>query len=94
MFITCIGPNNWYMVGSLNTALTVQSWSHGCVMLMSPNKGEIAVHGSHFSGDIAVRMREVLARPWVVDHEPRTFKFVIILSSKLVPYEFPRSPGD
>ena len=46
-------------------------------MLMSPNKGEIAVHGSHFSGDIAVRMRELLARPWVVEHEPRTFKFVL-----------------
>ena len=45
-------------------------------MLMSPNKDEIAVHGSH-SGDIAVRMREVLARPWVVEHDPRTFKFVL-----------------
>ena len=84
-------------MGGLNTALTVQSWSHGCVMLMSPNKGEIAVHGSHFSGDIAVRMREVLARPWIVDHEPRTFSLsynVVILASKLVPYEFLRSPGD
>ena len=46
-------------------------------MLMSPNKDEIAVHGSHCSGDIAVRMRELLARPWVVEHEPRTFKFVL-----------------
>ena len=34
-------------------------------MLMSPNKGETAVHGHHCSGDMAVRMREVLARPWV-----------------------------
>ena len=46
-------------------------------MLMSPNKDEIAVHGSHCSGDIAVRMRELLARPWVVEHEPRNFKFVL-----------------
>ena len=34
-------------------------------MLMSPNTGETAVHGCHYSGDMAVRMREVLARPWV-----------------------------
>ena len=33
-------------------------------MLMSPNKGETAVHGCHFPGDMAVRMTE-LARPWV-----------------------------
>ena len=29
------------------------------------NKGETAVHGCHCQGDMAVRMREVLARPWV-----------------------------
>ena len=34
-------------------------------MLMSPNKGETGVHGCHCQGDMAVRMREVLARPWV-----------------------------
>ena len=34
-------------------------------MLMNPNKGETAVHGHHCSGDMAVRMREVLARPWI-----------------------------
>ena len=33
--------------------------------LMSPNKGETAVHGCHCPGDVAVHMREVLARPWV-----------------------------
>ena len=33
--------------------------------LMSPNKGETAVHDCHYQGDMAVRMREVLARPWV-----------------------------
>ena len=34
-------------------------------MLMSPNKGETAVNGCHCPGDMAVCMREVLARPWV-----------------------------
>ena len=28
-------------------------------------KGETAVHGCHCPSDMAVRMREVLARPWV-----------------------------
>ena len=32
-------------------------------MLMSPNKDETAVHGCHCPGDMAVRMRKVLARP-------------------------------
>ena len=32
-------------------------------MLMSPNKDETAVHGSHCRGDMAVRMRKVLAIP-------------------------------
>ena len=31
---------------------------------MNPNKGETAVHGCHCLGDMAVRMREVLARLW------------------------------
>ena len=34
-------------------------------MLMSLNKGETAVHDCHCPGDMTVRMREVLARPWV-----------------------------
>ena len=34
-------------------------------MLMSPSKGETAVHGCHYPGDKSMRMREVLARPWV-----------------------------
>ena len=34
-------------------------------MLMSPNEGKTAVHGCHCPGDIAVRMCEVLSRPWV-----------------------------
>ena len=29
--------------------------------LMSPNKGETAVHGCHCARNVAVRMREVLA---------------------------------
>ena len=35
----------------------------GYAMLMSPNKGETAVHGCHCPGDTAVRTREVLYRP-------------------------------
>ena len=34
-------------------------------VLMSPSKGETAVHGCHCSRDMAVRMREIMARPWV-----------------------------
>ena len=34
-------------------------------MLMRPNKDEAAVHGCQCPGDMAVRMRKVLARPWV-----------------------------
>ena len=37
----------------------------GYVMLMRPNKAETGVHGCHCPGDMAVRMRQVLARPWV-----------------------------
>ena len=33
--------------------------------LVGPNKGETAVCGCHCPRDIAVRMSEVLARPWV-----------------------------
>ena len=34
-------------------------------VLMSPSKGETAVHGCHCPRDMAVRMREILAMPWV-----------------------------
>ena len=37
----------------------------GYAMLMSPNKGETAVHGCHCPGNMAARIRELLARPWV-----------------------------
>ena len=32
---------------------------------MRPNKAKTAIHGFHYPGDMAVRMRKVLARPWV-----------------------------
>ena len=32
---------------------------------MSPNKAETAIHGCHCPGDITVRMRKVLTKPWV-----------------------------
>ena len=35
----------------------------GYAMLMSPNKDETAVHGCGCPGDMAVRMRKVLAIP-------------------------------
>ena len=38
---------------------------NGYAILMRPNKAETAVHGCHRAGDMAVRMRKVLARPWV-----------------------------
>ena len=33
--------------------------------LMKPNMGETAVHDCHCRGDMTVRLRKVLARPWV-----------------------------
>ena len=41
------------------------SLTDGYAILMSPSKGETAVHGGHCPRDMAVRMREVMARPWV-----------------------------
>ena len=35
----------------------------GYAVLMRPDKAEAAVHGCHCQGDMAVRMREVLAIP-------------------------------
>ena len=37
----------------------------GYAMLIRPNKAETAVHCCHYPGDMAVRMRKVLAGPWV-----------------------------
>ena len=49
--------------GPLHTSFT-QSLTDGYAMLMSPSKGETAVHGFHCLRDIAVHMHEVRARPW------------------------------
>ena len=38
---------------------------NGFATLVGPSKGENAVCGCHCPRDMAVRMREVLARPWV-----------------------------
>ena len=46
--------------GLLNTALTVQ----GSDKLIRPDKSETVVHGYHCLGDMAARMREVLAKRW------------------------------
>ena len=42
----------------LKICLAGQDWN-------KTNKAETAVHGCHCPGDMAVRMRKVLARPWV-----------------------------
>ena len=41
-----------------------RSLSDEYAMLMSPSKGETAVHGCYCPRDLAVRTREVMARPW------------------------------
>ena len=38
---------------------------NGFATLVGPNEGETAVCGCHFPLDMAVRIHEVLARPWV-----------------------------
>ena len=42
-----------------------RSLTGGYAMLMTPSKGETAVHGSHCLRDMTVHMHEVMARPWV-----------------------------
>ena len=58
------GPHNTCGSWLLGTA---RQFSHGMpyAMQMRPNKAETAVHGCHCPGDMAIRMRKVLARPWV-----------------------------
>ena len=57
------------------TRVTRGHWERACGMastlqmrktitLMRPNKGKTAVHGSHQTGDMVMRMRKVLAIPW------------------------------
>ena len=48
-----------------DTSRSGRSVLEGYAMLMKPNKAETAVHSCHFPGDMAVRIRKVLARPWV-----------------------------
>ena len=50
-------------------------WPDGYAMLMRPNKSETAVHGCHCLGDLAVCMREVLARPWDGECVPLVLRF-------------------
>ena len=47
------------------TRVSPVHWPDGFVTLMSLNKGDTAVHGCHCPCEMAVRMREVLATPWV-----------------------------
>ena len=42
-----------------------RSLTDGYTMLMCSSNGETAVHGCHCPRDMAVRMREVMARPWI-----------------------------
>ena len=51
----------WLRPGLVETVYRPDSYA----MLMSANKGETASHGYHCPGDMAVCMREVLARPWI-----------------------------
>ena len=61
--------------GPLNTALTVQ----GSDQLIRPDKSETAVHGCHCLGDMAARMREVLAKRWDNVRVSFASKFIIII---------------
>ena len=42
-----------------------RSLTDGYAMVVRPSKGKTAVHGCHCQRDMAVRMHEVMARPWV-----------------------------
>ena len=62
-------------------------FNDGYAMLISPNKGETAVYGCHCPGDMAVRMREVLALPWAVGYIFKT-AFVRVQQYKKHVYYF------
>ena len=53
-------------------------------MLMRRNKAETAVHGCHCPGDMAVRMRKVLARPWVGVRVCQLFLFCFCFLPKIL----------
>ena len=72
-----IHTNNYYFIlkGVLCTHLGGKKETRappGSAILMSPmaNNGETAVHSCHFPGVMALRMREVLARPLVGECVP------------------------
>ena len=63
---------SWCLKGCFASASAVKGRLHralvlllpdGFAMLMRPNKAETAVHGCHCPGDMAVRMRKVMAIP-------------------------------
>ena len=56
---------NYFFFHSPCRVLLVLLLPDGYAMLMRPNKAETVVHGCHCPGDKAVRMRKVLARPWI-----------------------------
>ena len=47
-------------------------------MLLRPYKAEITVHGCYCPGDMAVRMREVLAIPQSCVVQPLQYKWFIL----------------
>ena len=61
-----------------------------CATLMGPmGETAIAVHGCHCPGDMAVHMREVLARPWVGACVPLALSFMIGLVYRTFHLAFP-----
>ena len=50
--------------GLLNMGIT-RSLTDRYAMLMNPTKSETAVHGCHYPRNMAVRMPQVMAWPWV-----------------------------
>ena len=62
----------------------------GYTMLMTPSKAETAVHGCHCPGDMAVRMRKVLARPRV---GVRVCHLLLLLFCKTLPSITNRKKG-
>ena len=52
-------------VTGFETRVIPVTYPNGFATLVVPNKGETAVCGYHCPRDMAVRMREVLAQPWV-----------------------------
>ena len=57
-----------------------RSLTDGYAMLMSPSKGETAVHSCHCPHDMAVRVREVMAVGWCMSAP--CFDLVIIRSHR------------